>query len=102
LETVNIPNSVKSIGYAAFLHNDRIKTVNIGSGVTAINGWAFKGLDSLKSLTCNVVDAAGIALGKDVFDEIDKKACTLYVPKGAAATYREAPQWKEFKNIVEK
>lgn len=102
LETIVIPNSVKYIGYSAFLHNKKMKTVTIGSGVTHIEGWAFKGLDNLTSITCNIEDAGNVKLGKDVFDEINTQTCTLYVPRGAAATYKAAPQWKEFQNIVEK
>ena len=101
LETVVIANSVKSIGYGVFLHDDHIKTVTIGSGVTSIGGWAFKGLDSVKSITSKIENPSSVKMGENVFDEIDKKACTLYVPRGTAASYKEAPQWKDFKNIVE-
>ena len=102
LENVVIGDSVQFIGYAAFLHDDHIKTVTIGSGVTAIEGWAFKGLDAVTSITSNIEDVRSVKMGKDVFDEIDKSACTLYVPKGTVGRYRAAPQWKEFDNIVEK
>ena len=102
LETVNIPNSVNYIGNSAFLHNKKLKTVTIGSGVTEIAEWAFKGLDAITSITSDIQDVSSVKMGDAVFDEIDKQACTLYVPRGTAASYREAPQWKDFKNIVEK
>ncbi len=102
LETVVIPNSVKYIGNSAFLHNKQLKTVTIGSGVTVIDEWAFKGLDAATSITSKIEDVSKVKLGKAVFDEIDKQACTLYVPRGTAASYKAAPQWKDFKNIVEK
>lgn len=102
LETVKIPNSVKYIGNSAFLHNKKIKTVTIGSGVTAIDGWAFKGLDAVTSITSNIVDVSRVKLGEVVFDEIDKNSCTLYVPRGTIASYKKAPQWSDFKNIVER
>ena len=101
MKTVNIPNSVKHISYGAFLHNDHIKAVTIGSGVTNIDGWAFKGLDAVTSITSNIEDVSSVKLGKDVFDEIDKQSCTLYVPRGTTQSYKDAPQWKDFKNIVE-
>lgn len=101
LEIVVIANSVKSIGYGAFLHDDHIKTVTIGSGITSIGGWAFKGLDAVKSITSKIDDPSSVAMGNDVFDEIDMKSCTLYVPQGTAQLYKTTPQWKEFKNIVE-
>lgn len=102
LETVNIPNSVKNIGNSAFLHNKKLKTVTIGSGVTEIEEWAFKGLNAATSITSKIEDVSSVKLGKAVFDEIDKQTCTLYVPRGTAASYKAAPQWKDFKNIVEK
>ena len=101
LETVIIGNSVNNIGYGAFLHDDHIKAVTIGSGVKSIGGWAFKGLDAVKSITSKIEDVASVKLGKDVFDEIDMKACTLYVPRGTAAAYKAAPQWNAFKRIIE-
>jgi len=102
LETVVISNSVEYIGEAAFLHDDHIKTLVIGSGVTAIDEWAFKGLDALTTITCEILEPGNVIMGKDVFDEIDKSACTLYVPRGTVDLYRATPQWNEFKNIVEK
>lgn len=101
LETVEISNSVQSIGYGVFLHDDLIKTVIIGSGVKSIGGWAFKGLDAVTSITSNIQDVTSVKMGKDVFDEIDMKACTLYVPRGTAQTYKATPQWSAFKNIIE-
>ena len=99
---MTIGNSLKRIGYGAFLHDDHIKTVTIGSAVESIGEWAFKGLDAVTSITSLIEDVASVKMGKDVFDEIDMNACTLYVPRGTAAAYKAAPQWKNFKNIVEK
>lgn len=102
LETVTIPNSVTTISYGAFLHDDHIKRLTIGSAVTLIDTWAFKGLDAVTSLTSNIRDVSQVKMGEDVFDEIDKSACTLYVPTGTASQYKAAPQWSDFKHIVER
>jgi len=101
LRSVVIANSVRIIDYAAFLHDDHIKSVTIGSGVKVIGEWAFKGLDAVTSITSNIEDVSSVTMGKDVFDEIDMQRCTLYVPRGTADNYKNAPQWKDFKNIVE-
>lgn len=100
LENVTIGNSVKYIGYAAFLHDDHIKTVVIGSGVTAIDSWAFKGLDDLEHIICEIEDVSNVKMGKDVFDEIDKSKCILYLPQGSKDTLG-IPQWEDFKNQLE-
>ena len=102
LETVTIPNSVKHIGYGTFLHDKKMKTVTIGSGVTSISEWAFKGLNNLQSIICDIEDVTSVKLGKNVFDEIDKSKCTLYVPQGTISTYMSSPQWKDFTRIIER
>ena len=35
------------------------------------------------------------------FDNVNKKDCVLYVPKGRLAAYRNAHVWKDFPMIVE-
>lgn len=102
LESVVIGNSVKSIGYGAFLHDDHIKSVTLGSAITSIKEWAFKGLDAATSITSMIQDVTSVEMGKNVFDEINTKACTLYVPRGTAQHYKVSPQWKQFTNIIEK
>ncbi len=102
LETVTIPNSVKHIGYGTFLHDKKMKTVTIGSGVTSISEWALKGLNNLQSIICDIEDVTSVKLGKNVFDEIDKSKCTLYVPQGTISTYMSSPQWKDFTRIIER
>jgi hypothetical protein len=34
-----------------------------------------------------------------VFKDVDKRTCTLYVPKTSVAKYREADGWKEFESV---
>ena len=41
------------------------------------------------------------SINRFVFSDVDKKKCTLYVPKGAKETYAATEGWNEFKNIVE-
>ena len=102
LERVTLPNSVTTIMERAFLHDDNIKSLTLGNGVKSIGEWAFMGLDALTSFTCHMPDASAVALGAEVFDEINTSACTLVVPRGAATSYRTAPQWSAFKRLTER
>ena len=40
-------------------------------------------------------------MGSDVFYDVDKKNCTLYVPQGTKQDYSLADVWGNFENIVE-
>ena len=40
-------------------------------------------------------------MGSDVFCNVDKKNCTLYIPQGTESDYLLADVWGDFKNIVE-
>ncbi|MDE6676991.1 MAG: leucine-rich repeat domain-containing protein [Clostridia bacterium] len=51
LESVTIPDSVKTIGKGAFDGCGNLKNVSIGSGVTTIGTSAFQGCTSLESIT---------------------------------------------------
>ncbi len=42
-----------------------------------------------------------MAVESSVFENVDKTACTLYVPKGTAMMFMSAAVWNEFTNIVE-
>ena len=50
-KSYNIPNSVTSIGYSAFINCTSITSITIPDSVTSIDGSAFGGCSSLKSIT---------------------------------------------------
>ena len=60
LKTISIPNSVKIIGADAFDGCKTLQTINIPDGVTSIEAWAFFRCDSLKTIyiskSCPVYD----------------------------------------------
>ena len=51
LTSITIPNSVTSIGYAAFSNCDGLTSVTIGNSVTSIGGYAFNSCSGLTSIT---------------------------------------------------
>ena len=51
LQSITIPNSVKSIGYGAFNWCESLQIVTIPNSVTSIEDYAFYGCESLQSIT---------------------------------------------------
>lgn len=124
LTAIITPNSVTSIGSNAFWGCSRLTSVTLGNNVTTINGSAFNGCTKLtslyipgsvisigysafesctglKSITVNALVPVDITNKTNVFYNVDKINCTLYVPYQTKTLYSSANQWKDFVNIVE-
>lgn len=121
--SVIIADSVKTIGKEAFLFTENIKKITIPEGLEEIEWGGFSGCSILHSI---VLPAELKVIGNDAFHSschLDSitihaktppdcssgsvfcysayKNATLYVPRGTKAAYSSAPEWKEFKDIVE-
>ncbi|MDL2305670.1 leucine-rich repeat domain-containing protein [Bacteroides sp. OttesenSCG-928-D19] len=99
LTSVTIPNGVTSIGVSAFSGCSGLTTVTIPNGVTSIGDFAFSSCGNLVKIRCG--NPQPIAISAYVFQLVNKKNCTLYVPKGSYAAYWIATGWGDFENIVE-
>ena len=97
LDSIVIPESVIEIGEYAFYDCESLTSIVIPKGVKSIGRWAFAGCCSLTSITCHAVTPPAINYG--TFDEVDKST-PVYVPAGSVEVYKEAYDWKEFRNIV--
>ncbi len=75
LISIRIPNSVRSIGYSAFSDCTGLTSIFAEGGIPA----TIKG---------------------NTFDNVDKKSCTLHVPKGRKEIYEKEEYWNEFEKIV--
>ena len=100
LTNIEIPNSVTSIGNCAFEYCNKITSIEIPATITSIGYNAFYECSSLSSIT-SLIPADKLFAISSVFEEVDKNACTLYVPAGAKETYEASEGWSEFTNIVE-
>ena len=101
LTSVVIPNSVTKIGNYAFYCGYGLESVVIGSGVASIGESAFESCNALTSMQSFISAENLFAPGDYAFYDVDKDACTLYVPKGAKDTYASTTGWDEFVNIEE-
>ena len=93
-----IPNSVTSIGYAAFAYCDSLTSVNIPDSVTEIGAGAFYDCDSLKSVYCKAATPPALG-GNSVFDD-NASGRKIYVPAGSASAYRSATRWNEYASAI--
>jgi hypothetical protein len=87
-----IPNSVTSIGYAAFDHCFNLASVVIGRSVTRFGDWTFSGYYSLRSVTCLNPKPPKIWT-PNIFGGINLSKATLYVPAASIESYKTASIW---------
>ena len=124
LSSVNIPRSVKKIGYASFEKCAFVK-ITIPSSVDYIGSWAFTKCPLLEIIVfegpvelmgSNVFTGWGyvrrgyilelqcppFAVHPEFFRDFDFDKSFLIVPKGTKELFDVAPGWQDFKNITEK
>ncbi|MCL2510770.1 MAG: leucine-rich repeat domain-containing protein [Bacteroidales bacterium] len=97
LTSVIIPSSMTSIEEGTFNYCPNLTSVIIPSSVTRIEDIAFRNCTSLTLITN--LNPVPVAINSNVFQNVNKAACTLEVPIGSVAAYQNANVWKEF-NIV--
>ena len=95
LTAVNIPNSVTTIGYQTFWGCSSLTTVNIPNSVTTIDEDAFMDCPSLYDVYCYATTPP--RCNNSCFINY---SATLHVPAASLAAYRAAPVWSKFKNIL--
>ena len=98
LESIIIPNSVTRIEDYAFYECMSLKSIVIPSSVRSIGYSAFGYCYSLKSITA--LNPVPTTVSSNVFDYVNKTACTLTVPTVAVSAYSTANEWKDFNPIV--
>lgn len=86
------------IGSYAFYGCRGLTSLTLPAGITEIGWCAFRGCSGLTSIYVYAEKVPGI--GSIVFDEVDAKKCTLYVPMGTYSDYRHS-EFGYFEHIVE-
>ena len=95
--SIVIPNTVTTIGNTAFSSSPTLKDITIPASVTSIGESAFATCTALESVT--VKAETPICIPESTFKNTPSLT-TLYVPKGSEMAYRNAPVWKDIKNII--
>jgi hypothetical protein len=101
LKTLTLPESVEFIGPFAFAGCLGLTSVIIPASVTTILSSAFYNCTNLTTIYNQSPVPQDIHDQQDVFGEIDKSICKLYVPFGSSQLYTSANQWRDFTDIVE-
>ena len=111
LTSITIPNRVTSIGNGAFSNCVGLTSITIPKSVTSIGSYAFS-RSSFMEIYCEALTPP--TLGRSdpiIFDNFSNdnndayyaflKTCKIFVPKGTAAAYKNAGQWKKFSIFIE-
>jgi len=97
LKEVYVGRNLDVTGHHCPFYNENIETLTLGHLVTDISGedYAYCNPTSLHSLASVPPTCAS----PNVFKNIDKLSCALYVPEGSVDAYKSAFVWSEFFNI---
>ena len=99
LTSLTLPAGITSIGYSAFQGCSGLTSLTLPDGITEIVSFAFYGCSGLTSIYVYAEKVPNI--DSHVFEGIDAKKCTVYVPMGTYDDYRHSIFGYYFENIVE-
>lgn len=97
---VDMASGMLSIGNNAFYNCKAITQVSLPASITSIGTNAFYNCTALSSIYAYWTTPVSLT-SANIFGNVDKTTCTLYVPTGTTATYEAATYWTAFTNIVE-
>ena len=101
ISSIELPEGVENIGERVSMGCEMLTDVVIPSSVKSIGEYAFAYCPALTSIKSYIAKEDLFVPGNDVFYDVDKSKCTLYVPYGAKDVYASTAGWSDFLNICE-
>lgn len=101
INNLSIPPTVVSISSNAFNSCTDLSSITIPTSVSSIGSNAFYNCSALTSIIMHSSYPIDLSSTNNVFYNVNKTNCSLYVPYGSKALYMAKPQWNSFTNIVE-
>lgn len=99
LQNIDIPYGVKAIQDSVFGYCTSLQNIDIPNSVTEIGEGVFESCSALRSIHIHIVDIQNANISETAFDGIDTDNCVLYIPPGTRWVYRHHSILSKFKNI---
>lgn len=96
LASVDIPDSVTEIESSVFRDCTSLTSVTIGSGVTTIGAAVFSACTSLTSVTVNAITPPEMS-----WFVFDGSTCPIYVPANSVNAYKTASGWSSYASRIQ-
>ena len=95
-----IPNTVDTVGYAAFSNCTKLNILEIPQRVRTIQAQALNNCKELKAIVNYAVSPQPLDKDDEYFMyNVDTTTCILYVPAQSTLVYSKVNVWKSFENI---
>lgn len=98
INEINIPDSVIEIGTQAFAHHKGVNKINIGSGITTINSYAFNDVGALSTAFTMTITATTPPTWDGRLNTVED--ITIYVPSESVDEYKAASGWSNYADNI--
>ena len=88
IKTVTIGDGITSIGNCVFYGCRGLTELTLPNSITSIGKYAFKGCIGLEKIT-SLAEIPPVC-DSEVFEDVNKTNCELFVPEGSATAYKQA------------
>ncbi|MBR1596759.1 MAG: leucine-rich repeat protein [Phocaeicola sp.] len=101
IEEIDMECSVDTIPHSFFRGCSGLKKLILGENIKVLVSSCLEYCSALESIYCKSYEPPTSDNMEKLFNNVSKKNCTIYVPRGCLTLYQSADGWKDFKHIVE-